>query len=425
MFRHLVSIGIGLALLTACGVPDTSTPVADQPSAAPATATSTPAPAAPTLVPATPSSIPATPSTIPATPSPAPATPSPAAVTPSPQPSTPTAAPTTPASSAPGVLTGTVSYPAGPLPANAKLTIRLIGIPGIGQVVFDEQVIGPVPAGPVPFTLAYDPASIDPIEYPTIYVEAIISDDEIVMFRTDRSEVYQVLNPGKPTTATLELAPPTNTALLNGTIRYPADFTPPADATLTLWVLDSRMMTEPLSQRTITPVPAGATQFRMQFFSPDAGPAPEQILHATLRSGGKILLMTNELPTLQAQNGTATLDLTLEAPAKVGVVSGTVVYPADTVLPADAEMVVQLLNEIIPDGGAVVAAEQLITPVGASPVPFSIEYDPRLTSDRGNSITAAVSLGDRQLLGNERFNSVELGSNTPITVTLNSFPNRP
>lgn len=428
MIRRFISILSLSILLAACGTPAEPTAVADQPTS---TSTTAPQPSAtvtqpsattvpPTLIPATPTQT-ATQVLPTNTPAPATATQTATAVTPNPT-VIPTSAPTVvmptaTQTAATAVLTGTVSYPAGTLPPNAKLTVRLIGIPGIGQAVFGEQVFAPIPSAPVAFALSYDPARIDPIEYPSIYVEAEISDDEIVLFRTNQT--YNVLNPGQPRTAALVLEPPANTALLSGMIRYPATTTLPADATLTIWIMQDDVASYPISQRTIAPVAQGMTSFRMQFPSPDSGEVPARSLHATLRVGGKILLLTNELSSIQPKNGAATIDLTLEQPTTVATVSGTVSYPAAANIPADARLLVQLQDYGFADGPPFLHGEQVITPVSASPVAFSIEYDPRLVRNGGMfSIDAQVQHNGRALFYNDMFYDAQLGSGTPVAVTM-------
>jgi uncharacterized lipoprotein YbaY len=95
------------------------------------------------------------------------------------------------------------------------------------------------------------------------------------------------------------------------------------------------------------------------------------------------------------QGHPATVEVTVEPPAAVAVVSGTLTYPAQPALPADAVLAIQLANiknPSEPDLGAL-----RITPVGPEPISFSLEYDPTRIDPQGEYVVYALLRVDEQL----------------------------
>jgi uncharacterized lipoprotein YbaY len=329
-------------------------------------------------------------------------------------PSTPTTiAPTVSAS---GILTGTISYLAETLPANAKLTVRLIGIPGFGSVELGRQEFAPVPAGPVAFALRYDAAQVNPIDYPIMFVEAAIESDGIVVLD---HEPANVLTQGAPTTVDMTLTPSTR-AVVSGAISYPSKQPLPADATLMIWLaLSPETLPHAQGEQIITPAASGSTRFVVQSSYKQTKPGDTYQLYAALRGGGKLLFVTNQILPVTLKDYRAAVDLTLEPPAQVGAFSGTVSYTGIDELPDDAVLTVQLNDVSYADGPAALLGEQSIAPVGPGPIPFMVEYDQRMTRDTARyAVSAQVVSGEKLLLSSTMLYEVQPGDATPLTIEM-------
>lgn len=350
--------------------------------------------------------------------SPAPmASPAPAVM---PSATAPTDASTTTAS---GVLTGTINYPVDiALPPDATLRVRLIGVPGVNEIELGRQDFASVPPTPAILALPYDPAQIDPVEFPVIYVEAVIESKGIILFE---HEPFLVLTPGKPTAADISLVATTR-ALISGTISYPGYIALPSDATLTVWITkDSETDWLPTHQgeQIITQVQPGSTPFVVQSNIIQNSPNELYRLYAVLRGGGKVLAVTNWLKSVALNDRQATVNVQLEAPMRAGKVSGTVSYPAGTALPPDAVLTVELQDVSGADGIPPLLGQLTIAPIGPGPIPFEVEYDKLLTSNTNTyAVSAQVRTGDRLLLNNTMRYTVQLDSSATVDVVMEPSP---
>lgn len=339
-------------------------------------------------------------------------------------PATPTSLPT-PATTTPaeGTITGTISYPGETLPSNAVLTVRLLQVGGFGASnAAEPQTIQPTPSGPMSFAISYDPTQIDPaIDYA---LEAQMTIDGLVLYEHKQ---VAVLTKGAPSTAEITLAPPTDRLLVSGTISYPQPDALPADAVLTISMFGPEEGSlYRIGERIIKLTKAGTITFGVQS-EPMFGPLDRQArVYASLRAGGKLLAVTNEIASVQTQNGMATLDLQLAPPAQLGTVSGTVSYPAQEALSADAVLTVQLLDASMADGPAPLLGEQTFAQVGPGPIPYSIEYDKALTQPGGSyTVSAQVYSGERLLLSTMMRYDIQLDSSAPVDVAMEPVPVRP
>lgn len=320
-------------------------------------------------------------------------------------------------------VSGTISYPGETLPSDAVLTVRLLEVGGFGASdAAVPQWTKPTPSGPMSFAISYDPARIDPAA--DYAIEAQMTVDGLVLYEHKQ---VAVLTKGAPRTAEITLASPTDRLLVSGTISYPQPDALPADAVLTISMFGPEEGSlYRIGERIIKPTEAGTTTFGVQsgpMFGPLDRPAR---VYASLRAGGKLLAVTNQIATVQTQGGTASLDLQLAPPAQLGTVSGTVSYPAQDALPTDAVLTVQLLDASMADGPAPLLGEQIFAPVGSGPIPYTIEYDRTLTQPGGSyTVTAQVTAGEQLLLSTTMRYDIQLDSSAPVDVAMERVPTRP
>jgi len=85
------------------------------------------------------------------------------------------------------------------------------------------------------------------------------------------------------------------------------------------------------------------------------------------------------------------------APIASAEVTGTATYRERIALPADAELIVQLLDVSLADAPSTVVAEQRISPVRV-PAAFTLTYDPAQIDQRHSyAVSARVERGGKQL----------------------------
>ena len=85
------------------------------------------------------------------------------------------------------------------------------------------------------------------------------------------------------------------------------------------------------------------------------------------------------------------------APVASATVTGTATYRERIALPADAELIVQLLDVSLADAPPTVVAEQRIAPVRV-PAAFTLTYDPAQIDQRQSyAVSARVERGGKQL----------------------------
>jgi putative lipoprotein len=85
------------------------------------------------------------------------------------------------------------------------------------------------------------------------------------------------------------------------------------------------------------------------------------------------------------------------APVASAAVTGSATYRERIALPADAELIVQLLDVSLADAPSTVIAEQRIAPVSV-PAPFTLSYDPATIDPRHiYAVSARIERGGRLL----------------------------
>jgi uncharacterized lipoprotein YbaY len=84
-----------------------------------------------------------------------------------------------------GVITGTMSYPSGSLPAGATAVVELVRLEsGYAPTVVTRTSLTPTSVSPIPFVLNYDPTTINP-EIPHALRAAILSSSGGAMYATN------------------------------------------------------------------------------------------------------------------------------------------------------------------------------------------------------------------------------------------------
>jgi putative lipoprotein len=101
--------------------------------------------------------------------------------------------------------------------------------------------------------------------------------------------------------------------------------------------------------------------------------------------------------TLAACGPTGETAAPAPAPVASAAVTGTATYRERIALPADAELIVQLLDVSLADAPSTVVAEQRIAPVRV-PATFTLSYDPAQIDQRHSyAVSARVERAGKQL----------------------------
>ena len=147
--------------------------------------------------------------------------------------------------------------------------------------------------------------------------------------------------------------------------------------------------------------------FQLRFDPTQLASGGSYALRATISEEGKTIFESAQpTPVITRGHTTGPVDLdvtpaqggaTGQAPALTASVSGTVTYRERLMLPADAELAVQIQDVSRADAPSAVIAEQK-TPVGgkAPPFAFDIAYDPAKIDARGRyNVVATISYGGK------------------------------
>lgn len=320
-------------------------------------------------------------------------------------------------------LTGTVRYGSNrPIPPGSVLTIvlekRLNGFTeDPASPVVSVQHVRPVDASPIPFTIPFDPSTLDP--YATYHVFATLQEPSGVSWRT---QFQNILAWDDPTREDLTLRPPVKTALLTGKITLPDSSALPPDAVVSAQIVQVHKdrIELPNYQHRITQAGASPIPYAIEYMLDPWSPV-KQALYASVQLDGK-LLYTSPLIPLDRAAMPDTLDLSLQRPANLGTVRGTVRYNADQPLPPDAKLVVQLADMWLVDvhGEPQEIATQTIPLTDSQPLSFTIEYDRlRIWGPISHAILAEIRSGDQVLARSSGQDYVNMTDNpTEIDVVL-------
>jgi uncharacterized lipoprotein YbaY len=257
------------------------------------------------------------------------------------------------------MLTGTVSYPPHAVPPpNAMLVIQLLELAPDG---FPSQIggqqISSSGAGPIPFTIAYDPTHIDPQQEYVIAAEILEADTIFVSWRP-------VLTRGHPASVDIVLQPLTGT--IDGTISYPPQSSPPPEATITMRLLGPGHQ---VVEQVIEASGAGPFSFAFPYIPTTLYTQMEYVIAVEVRRQNQLLFVSEWTPVL-TRGHPATLQVPLLPPS---LVRGTIAYPKQSILPPGAVLTVQLYDPLDEGvGGHAILSEQIITPTTENPIPFAL-----------------------------------------------------
>jgi putative lipoprotein len=400
------------------------TTATQQPSAIPATAaaTATDRPAAPTAtyVPS-PTTAPSTPTTAPSTPTTAPTVT--LAPTTAPQPITKTII------AERSTITGTVTIDAqSPVPPQAVLRVELRQVNQDGITFFsviDQQEFPLKDAQPVSFALSYRAADLQPSpegHLPYLYeVVAELHAPGRVSWEA-HSEPLDLKQTSAPVTVTLKR--PANIAEVNGTLTIPDQPTLPADATLTVRLVSPQgyRPDDPSRAELVVPsVQPGKQRFTIEYIT-TGDTQQSYAVHAEVRTGAKLSL-TAQLAPAVTQGKPSPVEVVLAPPTSIASVTGTITYTAEQSIPADAQLTIEVSDVSMADGPSYVIASQTVMPVGASPIPFAIEYDPALIDQsRMYSVYARIMVGEKLLFINDvHYGVITGGNDKPVEMKLRTL----
>ena len=292
-----------------------------------------------------------------------------------------------------------VTYPGGSLLApGAALTVRLAApVDGVGGwTTISEQQITPDQSGRADFSLPIDLAAIDPYVSYTVLTE-LTAPGRLTLFSESLALTY-----GAPASLDLELRPHPDVRALGGVALLPDGMTLPADAVLSVQIVYvyNGLIGSVERSHTFAPGGAGPVPFLIEYMAEGFTAGDESYaVYASVRQGPKLLLTTPLIP-LKPSALPATIDVSLQPPTTIGRVEGTISYPADAALPADAVLAVQLadMRVVHGDGQPIVVAEQIIAPLGAAPISFAIEYDPLAIDGRSEyAILTKITAGGKEI----------------------------
>lgn len=270
------------------------------------------------------------------------------------------------------IVRGVVTIEAAePLPPGTLLVVDLEAY-GIGRVIMDQLVVPNPGLEPVPFALKIEQPGWTRVGE-EIPVSASLRIPGRVSWRT--KTLIRVGDPHHD--VRLHLSAP-NVSLLTGQIRYPADFTPPPDAELTMRVTEDRGTASSFVALEWPTVRLPATDtIQVEYLLDPLGFDPPLTLDMALRAGDDLLLTgsVSEL-TLLPEGTRVTVDLA--RPEAVVTVAGVVHYTPTMSLPADAQLTIQLLMDdpMVADEGPFVVVKKVIKPGEATAIPFRLSYDP-------------------------------------------------
>lgn len=187
-----------------------------------------------------------------------------------------------------------------------------------------------------------------------------------------------------------------NGATVTGTVSYPADPALPPDAVLTIRLLslsEGGVFGYPaLSEQTIRPVGRGPTPFALAYDPAAIRPEWSYGVDAWISAPGRLDWRTEQPSAVLTQGHPATVDVQVVPPAAVASISGTVSYPAQAALPADAVLDIHLVSMEYRDA----VGAMRISPVGPGPISFSLEYDPRTIDSQGEyTVYATLRAGEQ------------------------------
>lgn len=306
--------------------------------------------------------------------------------------------------SIPGVVTIDAQRP---IPPDAVLSVQLRQVNRDGIAFFtviDEQRIPVQEPKPVSFVLTYtadDLVQPPAVTVPYAYeIHAQLNAPGRVPWYTNTQVDLQQL----PSPFPIAITPRNYVAEVSGTLTIPEQPALPPDAVLTMRLTRERGYVgfEDVPEIVTSALKPGKLPFTLEYGT--GAPTPETLmLHAEVRSGAKLLMISSLTPAVQQDQPVATIDAVLAQPQETHAITGTIVYTAENTLPADAVLTIELNDVSMADGPSYVFATQTITPVSDSPVSFAIEYDPALLKPDAYkyAVSAQIRSGEQLLFIND------------------------
>jgi putative lipoprotein len=170
-----------------------------------------------------------------------------------------------------------------------------------------------------------------------------------------------------------------------GTVSYRGRLALPSTAIVTVQLIDVRGVNGPpgsvvVEQQIANPGPA-PIPFTLQYDSGRVRDRGEYGLAATITANGRVLFATLRPQSVVIGGATNQVELVLDpardrVPDRAARVTGRLMYRERMALPANAEVVVRLIDANNASGREEVLAEQVFYPQGNPPIPFELRYDP-------------------------------------------------
>ncbi len=312
-----------------------------------------------------------------------------------------------------------------PIPPNAELVVQLQlwADSGLGgPSIIDEQVLPLSTGGTFPFTLE-TPSKNVPEALANLMMYELFAEVR-APGRLPWSTSYPIAIQQPPLDAELVIEAPKNISTITGSVVIPTTAALPSDAALTIRVV-SEVGLDPIGvgKLVIPSVKAGTIPFTLEYPGLAIDPAQTYSIHAEVRAGGKLPLVSALYPVFTKGGGNQ-VNVVLAPPQEIVTITGVATYPTTSPLPPNAVFTFKLQDATGADGPEIILVEDTITPVGPSPITFSIEYDPALIDQRHTyALAAKIEAGDSLLFANEMFYSVlTQGAPTNIMMTLKQFP---
>jgi uncharacterized lipoprotein YbaY len=291
-----------------------------------------------------------------------------------------------------------------------------------GPGIIDEQVIPLSGAGTFPFTLetssADVPESLANLMTYELYAEVRAPG------RLPWTTSYPFAIQQPPTAVELVVEAPKNISTVTGSVLVPSTPVLPDNAVLTIRVVSEiGLDSVGIGKLVIPSVKAGTIPFTLEYPGLAIDPAYSYAIHAEVRVDGTLPLVSPLYPVFTKGNPVQ-VSIELAPPAQLVTITGSATYPASSTLPADAVFIVKLLDITGADGPEVILAQDTVSPIGQSPITFSIEYDPALVDQRHTYVvSAAIEADDKLLLAADTlYNVLTQGAPTDVAMTLKTFP---
>ena len=305
-------------------------------------------------------------------------------------------------------VTGTVSYlDRSALPENAVIDVELVDASradAAAIVLASQSITAGGAQVPFPFSLAYDPAQINPGAL--VLLQARITIDGQLRYISQTA--VPVITNGAPTTDVEVLVSPvvgeTGAGVLSGTVAYLERIALDPAAVIEVELQDVSsgvpsvlVTTQVNAEGRQPPIP-----FELPYDAAQINPEGTYLLYGRiLVNGASSFASAAGVPVLTGGAATSNVELIVSpvsAPAEGGTIMGTVITPRPpAALPAGAVLQVELREPMLADAPAAANIEVPLDGLNF-PVSFQLPYDPTtIAADRTYAVAARVLLGNQLL----------------------------